>query len=272
MSTPYRPPLSYARPTPTPLTSASPTPYSLPSALLFRPPSQQNNSSIQSPLSRPSTPTGNNIYYQQSSAASSVTPGNAGGSLNGAGAGPAGTMSAQQRYYSRPPNSNLQSQPSLGVANKTWDRTIPSQRKKVEKEQPPGPFNNALRGMMYAFGDDPDPANDTVAVMEDLLGHFVQELCALPPPPQVIATSTTNARSQKITFQHIRGNLSSHPLSAPLLSRLDELAVLQNDIKSARKAMDPAANLFKLGGNNQGPGGSGGGIGPASGPGENVYT
>lgn len=29
---------------------------------------------------------------------------------------------------------------------------------------------------MFGFGDEPEPPEDTVAVMEDLLGHFVQEL------------------------------------------------------------------------------------------------
>lgn len=39
--------------------------------------------------------------------------------------------------------------------------------------------------------------------------------------------------------------------------------MLQNDIKSARKAMDPAANLFKLGG---GGGGGGQSAGQPAGP------
>lgn len=30
--------------------------------------------------------------------------------------------------------------------------------------------------MMFAFGDDPNPLDETVAVMEDMLGHFIQEL------------------------------------------------------------------------------------------------
>jgi len=37
-------------------------------------------------------------------------------------------------------------------------------------------LSSTVRQMMFGFGDEPEPPEDTVAVMEDLLGHFVQEL------------------------------------------------------------------------------------------------
>jgi hypothetical protein len=36
--------------------------------------------------------------------------------------------------------------------------------------------------MMYGFGDEETPANDTVHVMEDLLGHFITDLVSAHHP------------------------------------------------------------------------------------------
>ncbi|KAL7415526.1 hypothetical protein BDY24DRAFT_381418 [Mrakia frigida] len=114
----------------------------------------------------------------------------------------------------------------------------------------PGPFAVPLRQMMFGFGDEPEPPEDTVAVMEDLLGHFVQELCSLPPLPSTHLSSSNPPKPRLITSHSLRSNLSSSPLSLPLLSRLQELTVLQKDVNAAKKPFDAPTDdiTFKAGG------------------------
>jgi hypothetical protein len=35
--------------------------------------------------------------------------------------------------------------------------------------------------LMYAFGDDPNPAPDSVAVLEDIVTEYINEMAPLPP-------------------------------------------------------------------------------------------
>lgn len=51
----------------------------------------------------------------------------------------------------------------------------------------------AVTRMMYGFGDHESPANDTVHVMEDLLGHFVTDL--VRPAPSFSRPILASARS-----------------------------------------------------------------------------
>ncbi|GBC26054.2 transcription initiation factor TFIID subunit 13 [Rhizophagus irregularis DAOM 181602=DAOM 197198] len=40
-----------------------------------------------------------------------------------------------------------------------------------------GVFTKDLRLLMYGFGDEPDPAPDTVNVMEELVNDYITEMC-----------------------------------------------------------------------------------------------
>lgn len=70
-----------------------------------------------------------------------------------------------------------------------------------------------------------------------------------------------------MTFSHLHHQLSSHPASRPLLHRLEELAILQKDIKEARKTMDPTFSTGMGGGpgDDDGAGGLLGSLGPPAG-------
>jgi hypothetical protein len=51
---------------------------------------------------------------------------------------------------------------------------------------------NLVKSMMYGFGDDPDPAEDAVSVMEDLFGQFVTELvCPILCPGTSLPSHTS---------------------------------------------------------------------------------
>ncbi|KAG9019636.1 hypothetical protein FRB90_011982 [Tulasnella sp. 427] len=93
-----------------------------------------------------------------------------------------------------------------------------------------GAFVKDLRNMMYGFGDDPNPAPDTVNVMEEILMEFIADVCA---------TSLKTSRKHTIKLEDLRRALS-RPADSKKLARMEELLFMQEDIKRARAQFDPA--------------------------------
>ncbi|TEB36343.1 transcription initiation factor IID, 18 kDa subunit [Coprinellus micaceus] len=77
---------------------------------------------------------------------------------------------------------------------------------------------------MYGFGDDRNPSNDTVAVMEEILIEYIADVC------QVAGGSSKRSR---LSIEDLRRALS-RPADAKKLARLEELLFMQEDIKRAR--------------------------------------
>ncbi|KAF9530931.1 transcription initiation factor IID, 18kD subunit-domain-containing protein, partial [Crepidotus variabilis] len=91
-----------------------------------------------------------------------------------------------------------------------------------------GLFTKDLRNLMYGFGDDRNPSNDTVNVMEEILIEYITDVC------QQAAGPTKKAR---LSIDDLRRVLSN-PADAKKLARLEELLFMQEDIKRARAQFD----------------------------------
>lgn len=87
-----------------------------------------------------------------------------------------------------------------------------------------GLFTKELKSLMYGFGDDRNPANDTVTVMEEILVEFIVDVCQAAGGPQ---------RKTRLSIEDLRRALS-RPADAKKLARMEELLFMQEDIKRAR--------------------------------------
>ncbi|QRV99958.1 Transcription initiation factor IID, 18kD subunit [Ceratobasidium sp. AG-Ba] len=87
-----------------------------------------------------------------------------------------------------------------------------------------GTFVKDLRPMMHAFGDHPNPAPDTVSVMEEILMDYMTEVCT---------TAMKKTRKNQVQIDGLREALS-HPADVKKLARMEELLFMQEDIKRAR--------------------------------------
>ncbi|ESK97009.1 transcription initiation factor tfiid subunit 13 [Moniliophthora roreri MCA 2997] len=88
-----------------------------------------------------------------------------------------------------------------------------------------GLFNKELRNLMYGFGDDRNPANDTVNVMEEILIEYITDVCQ--------AAAGGPNRKTRLSIEDLRRALS-RPADAKKLARMEELLFMQEDIKRAR--------------------------------------
>jgi len=87
-----------------------------------------------------------------------------------------------------------------------------------------GTFTKELKNLMYGFGDDRNPANDTVNVMEEMLIEYITDVCQ---------TATSESKRVRLSIEDLRRALS-RPADAKKLARLEELLFMQEDIKRAR--------------------------------------
>jgi transcription initiation factor TFIID subunit 13 len=77
---------------------------------------------------------------------------------------------------------------------------------------------------MYGFGDDRNPGNDTVNVMEEILVEFITDVCQ---------TAVGPSKKTRLSVEDLRRALS-RPADAKKLTRMEELLFMQEDIKRAR--------------------------------------
>ncbi|KAF9053730.1 transcription initiation factor IID, 18 kDa subunit [Hymenopellis radicata] len=85
---------------------------------------------------------------------------------------------------------------------------------------------------MYGFGDDRNPANDTVSVMEEILIEYITDVC--------LAASGPSKRA-RLSVEDLRKVLS-RPADAKKLARMEELIFMQEDIKRARAQFEESDN------------------------------
>ncbi|THH16355.1 hypothetical protein EW146_g4273 [Bondarzewia mesenterica] len=125
------------------------------------------------------------------------------------------TFSAYQPAYSRESLSAA----SLGGATARGYRKQSSVR---------GLFTKELRNLMFGFGDDRNPANDTVNVMEEILVEYIADVCQ---------TALSGTKKARLSIEDLRRALS-RPADAKKLARMEELLFMQEDIKRARAQFD----------------------------------
>ncbi|KAG5638368.1 hypothetical protein H0H81_000379 [Sphagnurus paluster] len=87
-----------------------------------------------------------------------------------------------------------------------------------------GLFTKELKSLMYGFGDERNPANDTVNVMEEILVEYITDVCQ---------TAGSSSRKTRLSIEDLRRALS-RPADAKKLARMEELLFMQEDIKRAR--------------------------------------
>ncbi|KAJ7343445.1 transcription initiation factor IID, 18kD subunit-domain-containing protein [Mycena albidolilacea] len=87
-----------------------------------------------------------------------------------------------------------------------------------------GSFTKELKNLMYGFGDDRNPANDTVNVMEEILIEYITDVCQ---------TAGAQTKRVRLSIEDLRRALSRPP-DAKKLARMEELLFMQEDIKRAR--------------------------------------
>jgi transcription initiation factor TFIID subunit 13 len=108
---------------------------------------------------------------------------------------------------------------------------------------------------MYGFGDDRNPANDSVNVMEEILIEYIIDVVrshfrlSLPRPwdsltcPRELLTqlqcqtAAGPTRKTRLSVEDLRRALS-RPADAKKLARMEELLFMQEDIKRARAQFD----------------------------------
>ncbi|KAF8155712.1 transcription initiation factor IID, 18kD subunit-domain-containing protein [Crassisporium funariophilum] len=87
-----------------------------------------------------------------------------------------------------------------------------------------GLFTKELKNLMYGFGDDRNPANDTVNVMEEILVEYITDICQAASGP---------SKKSRLSIDDLRRVLA-RPADAKKLARMEELLFMQEDIKRAR--------------------------------------
>ncbi|KAG6832132.1 hypothetical protein H0H87_002444 [Tephrocybe sp. NHM501043] len=100
------------------------------------------------------------------------------------------------------------------------------------KQSTKGLFTKELKSIMYGFGDDRNPANDTVNVMEEILVEYITDVCT---------SAGSSSRKTRLSIDDLRKALS-RPADAKKLARMEELLFMQEDIKRARAQFDENTN------------------------------
>jgi transcription initiation factor TFIID subunit 13 len=104
---------------------------------------------------------------------------------------------------------------------------------------------------MYGFGDDKNPANDTVSVMEEILIEYITDVVRLSH--YVLVWSYTDyilqclvaggpTKKTRLSVDDLRRALS-RPEDAKKLARMEELLFMQEDIKRARAQFEDTDNV-----------------------------
>ena len=95
---------------------------------------------------------------------------------------------------------------------------------------------------MFGFGDDRNPSNDTVSVMEEILVEYIADVVGVFCTFNLIVATTPSVQCQTALAPTKKSRLSiedfrralSRPADAKKLARMEELLFMQEDIKRAR--------------------------------------
>ncbi|CAG8514332.1 10677_t:CDS:2 [Acaulospora morrowiae] len=89
-----------------------------------------------------------------------------------------------------------------------------------------GLFTKDIRLLMYGFGDEPNPAPDSINVMEELVVDYITEMCH---------KATDIAKERKVNVEDFKFILRNDPKK---LARVEELLHMEQEIKRARQNFD----------------------------------
>jgi transcription initiation factor TFIID subunit 13 len=103
-----------------------------------------------------------------------------------------------------------------------------------------------VKNLMFGFGDDRNPASDTVNVMEEILIEYICDVVRAPfllsarsgdLCPSQCQIAGGSSRKARLSIEDLRRTLSRPP-DAKKLARMEELLFMQEDIKRARAQID----------------------------------
>jgi transcription initiation factor TFIID subunit 13 len=95
---------------------------------------------------------------------------------------------------------------------------------------------------MFGFGDDRNPSNDTVNVMEEILVEYIADIVGFLSTfihfmaiilSAQCQTALAPTKKSRLSIEDFRRALS-RPADAKKLARMEELLFMQEDIKRAR--------------------------------------
>src|SRR5271169_2888462 len=96
--------------------------------------------------------------------------------------------------------------------------------------------------LMYAFGDDPNPSPESVAVLEDIVTEYINEMVNIHTTTlwmrlteQCLEAARISAPRHKLKVDDFKIALRNDPKK---LGRVEELLYLQKVIAEARKQFD----------------------------------
>lgn len=98
-------------------------------------------------------------------------------------------------------------------------------------------FVKELRTLMYAFGDDPSPLQDSVQMLDEIVTEYIVDMC------HDAARMASQARRNKIKVDDFKFALRRDPRK---LGRVEELLVMTKVIADARKQFDDKPDEGKL--------------------------
>ncbi|KAF9984553.1 hypothetical protein BGZ65_000161 [Modicella reniformis] len=88
-------------------------------------------------------------------------------------------------------------------------------------------FSKELKQLMYGFGDVPNPSNDAVGVLEDMLVEYLTDTC-------IQAAAVADKRG-KVNVEDFKFVLRK---DAKKRARVEELLYMNEDIRRAKKIAD----------------------------------
>lgn len=105
--------------------------------------------------------------------------------------------------------------------------------------QQPGLFHKDLRLLMYAYGDVPNPAPESVAVLEEMTVDFLTDLCLRAEPSvyalgltqSQLAAATAEANGEPVSSTSLRGQPSAMQTYRQRAKLDDFKHALRNDRK-----------------------------------------
>lgn len=93
-------------------------------------------------------------------------------------------------------------------------------------------FRRELRSMLYGFGDEKQPNDDTLEVLEQIVTDYIKEVCR---------KALEVGKPNRINLEDIHYLIRRDPKK---FCRVKELLSLSEELKKARKAFDDAKEII----------------------------
>lgn len=94
------------------------------------------------------------------------------------------------------------------------------------------PFAKEIKSMMYGFGDDENPYQESVEVLEDLVIHFIQNMTC---------KCMDLNKQNRVQIEDLMFILRKDPRK---YARAKDLLIMNEELKRARKAFDDEAAKY----------------------------